>query len=207
LKEAEPPGSPFEFLEANSVVEAFSFSNQEIDLILLDLDMPGSSGSDTLNTMRSAFPSVRIIVVSSEDDPKAILQIIKEGACGFIPKSSVTDLLPETVHKILSGGVYLPKRTAQTLGEAILPTRPTGADTTAQGPAVSAAEIGLSPRQYQVVMMVVEGAPHKSIARKLSLSDGTIKAPLSPPYRLFVARHPTAAAVKLARAGYSPMST
>lgn len=103
----ELPGEN-ECFEAGNPFDALAFADKEIDLILLDLSMPGSHGTSALERMRESFDDVPIVVISSEDDPALIRQVIDLGASGFVPKSSTHRILISALQLILAGGVYLP---------------------------------------------------------------------------------------------------
>jgi DNA-binding NarL/FixJ family response regulator len=103
----ELPGE-IECFEAGNPADALAFADKAIDLILLDLSMPGSHGTSALERMREAFADVPIVVISSEDDPMLIRQVIDLGASGFVPKSSTHRILISALQLILAGGVYLP---------------------------------------------------------------------------------------------------
>jgi DNA-binding NarL/FixJ family response regulator len=158
-----------EVLEAGSLDELTELlaSAGEIDLILLDLAMPGVHGVSGLLYLRAQHPEIPVAVVSASDDPGTIRQCLDCGASGFIPKSQPVDRIRDAIRKILKGEVWLP------------------ADVDlASVPANETAELvsrmsTLTPQQVRVLMMLGEGLLNKQIAFKLGVSEATIKAHVS----------------------------
>jgi DNA-binding NarL/FixJ family response regulator len=158
-----------EVLEAGSLDELTDLlaSAGEIDLILLDLAMPGVHGVSGLLYLRAQHPEIPVAVVSASDDPGTIRQCLDCGASGFIPKSQPVDGIRDAIRQILQGEVWLP------------------ADVDLAGVAASeTAELvsrvsTLTPQQVRVLMMLGEGLLNKQIAFKLGVSEATIKAHVS----------------------------
>jgi DNA-binding NarL/FixJ family response regulator len=158
-----------EVLEAGSLDELTDqlASAGEIDLILLDLAMPGVHGVSGLLYLRSQHPETPVAVVSASDDPGTIRQCLDCGASGFIPKSQPVDCIRDAIRKILQGEVWLP-------ADVDLATVPAG-ETAELVSRVST----LTPQQVRVLMMLGEGLLNKQIAFKLGVSEATIKAHVS----------------------------
>ena len=139
----------------------------EVDLILLDLRMPGVRGFSGLLYLRAQYPSVPVIVVSANDDPAAIRRCMEFGASGFIPKTLGVDAMRAAMSRILNGGVWTPP----------------DVDLSAGADAETAASMGrmatLTPQQVRVLMMLSEGLLNKQIAFQLSVSEATVKAHVS----------------------------
>lgn len=164
------------------------------ELVLLDLNLPGLHGLDALAALRDAVPSAPTVVLSGEDDPELVRSAIRAGAMGFIPKSSTREVLIQALRLVFAGGVYLPP-TALDTHTAATPAAAyeTGAD--------SAARLGLTPRQMDVLRCVIQGKPNKSIARELDISEGTVKAHLSAVMQALGARNRTEAVYAAAKMG------
>jgi DNA-binding NarL/FixJ family response regulator len=139
----------------------------EIDLILLDLSMPGVHGLSGLLYLRAQHPEVPVAIVSASDDPATIRQCIDCGASGFIPKSQPVEGIRDAIRKIMDGEVWLP-------ADLDLSNVPTG-ETAELVSRVST----LTPQQVRVLMMLGEGLLNKQIAFKLGVSEATIKAHVS----------------------------
>jgi DNA-binding NarL/FixJ family response regulator len=139
----------------------------DVDLILLDLAMPGVRGFSGLMYLRAQYPTVPIVVVSAKDEPVVIRRCMEFGASGYIPKTLGIDPLREAIASVLKGGIWTPP------------------DVDLEGGAdVAAAELmkrltTLTPQQVRVLMMLSEGLLNKQIAYELHVSEATIKAHVS----------------------------
>lgn len=161
------------------------------DLVMLDLNLPDAEGTTLLTQLRSEFPDVPVVVISAQDDRHTITDAIDQGAMGFISKSSTTSVLVSALQLVLKGGIYVPQ---QVLDETIhpQPPRPTIQDL---------ADIGLTPRQIQVLGLMIEGLPNKLICRELGISDGTAKTHISTILRLLAVKNRTQAVFALSQMG------
>ena len=139
----------------------------EVDLILLDLSMPGVRGFSGLMYLRAQYPSVPIVVVSANDDPAVIRRCMDLGTSGFIPKTLGIEEMRAAIMRVLGGGIWMP------------PDIPldTGAD--AETADLMARLTSLTPQQVRVLMMLSEGLLNKQIAYELSVSEATVKAHVS----------------------------
>src|SRR5579872_4197699 len=135
----------------------------DVDLILLDLTMPGVRGFSGLMYLRAQYPSVPVLVVSANDDPSVIRRCMDFGASGFMPKTLGIDEMRQAIKKVLSGGVWTPPDIDLT----------GGAD--AESAALMARLASLTPQQVRVLMMLSEGMLNKQIAYELSVSEATVK--------------------------------
>ena len=160
--------------EKPDIAEAGSFEDvtrqlergAEIDLILLDLSMPGVRGFSGLMYLRAQYPSVPIIVVSANDDPAVIRRCMDFGASGFIPKTLGVEAMRAAIARVLEGGVWTPPDVE--LGPSDEPTA-----------GMIARLALLTPQQVRVLMMLSEGLLNKQIAYELGVSEATIKAHVS----------------------------
>jgi len=139
----------------------------ERDLVLLDLNMPGSRGLSGLSQLRAQFPSVPVAVVSATEDAGTIRKSIAMGAAGYIPKSSSTDMMRTAVTQILEGSIYVPDGIDL---EGSIDDEEAELITRLQS---------LTPQQTRVLGMLGEGLLNKQIAYELSVSEATVKAHVS----------------------------
>ena len=156
--------------EAGSFEEVSDFLERgggDIDLVLLDLSMPGVRGFSGLMYLRAQYPSLPIVVVSANDDPAVIRRCMEFGASGFIPKTLGIEALRAAVARVLQGEVFTPPDVDL--------TRPTDAETTA----TIAKLATLTPQQVRVLMMLSAGLLNKQIAYELGVSEATVKAHVS----------------------------
>src|SRR5262245_41281522 len=164
--------------EAASVAGAIDeCRSTQFRMVLLDLGLTNSDGLDTLDTFRAGVPNVPVIVLSGDQEPQRIRAAIDRGAVGYVPKSHTADLMIAALRFVLSGGIYLPPSRLEDEVES-------------PSPAASAQAFArLSPRQQQVAHLLLQGQPNKVIARKLGLSEGTVKAHVSAIYQIIGARN------------------
>jgi DNA-binding NarL/FixJ family response regulator len=139
----------------------------DVDLILLDLAMPGVRGFSGLLYLRAQYPSVPVVVVSANDDPGVIRRCMDFGASGFIPKTLGIEAMREAITRVLAGGVWTP------------PDVDLDSGSDAQTSALMARLATLTPQQVRVLMMLSEGLLNKQIAYELSVSEATVKAHVS----------------------------
>jgi len=160
---------------AAKIAEAGSFDDLtalleqdgDVDLILLDLTMPGTSGFSGLIYLRAQYPAVPVIVVSASDDGATIRRSLDFGASGFIPKRFGVDTLRDAILKVMDGNVWVPPDTD--LSAAVDPEMTRLRDRL----------VTLTPQQVRVLMMLSEGLLNKQIAYELGVSEATIKAHVS----------------------------
>ncbi|MGE0241263.1 MAG: response regulator [Parvibaculaceae bacterium] len=139
--------------------------DSDVDLVLLDLKMPGVQGLSGLMFLRAQYPAVPIAVVSASDEPHIIRRALDLGASGFIPKSLAVDDMRQAVTAILAGGVWAPEGL--------------GPGTDGEGDALARRIATLTPQQMRVLMMLKEGLLNKQIAFQLGVSEATVKAHVS----------------------------
>ncbi len=154
--------------EAGSLEKVAHLINaaESIDLVLLDLTMPGISGYSGLMYLRAQYPGVPVVVVSATEEPPVIRRCIEFGAAGFIPKSVGTETIREAVTRVLDGGQWVPVDINLDGGD----------DETTE---LVARLSTLTPQQVRVLMMLSEGLLNKQIAYELGVSEATVKAHVS----------------------------
>jgi DNA-binding NarL/FixJ family response regulator len=212
-----PLVQPLDTWEAGSCEEAFDVIAQRgaADLVLIDLGLPGASGLEGVQRLHEAHPEMPIVVMSSADDKDTVLAALDAGAMGFIPKSSTSAVMIGALKLILAKGIYLPPSVflaarnpgpaaaaPPVVSAAVAPAAPPVA-----GPAVPAtpsrhpSELGLTPRQAEVLHLLLQGMPAKLIGRQLDLSLSTVKAHTSAVLRALNVTTRTQAIVAAGRLG------
>ncbi len=136
---------------------------QPFDLVLLDINMPGRSGLDVLQTIRAERPDLPVLVLSVAPEDEFALRCLKLGAAGYLNKSSASDELIVAVKKALAGGKYVTAALAEKLAASLSGDRDT------QLPHET-----LSNREIQVLRMIANGQTIKEISGELSLSEKTV---------------------------------
>ena len=167
----------------------------EVDLILLDLSMPGVRGFSGLMFLRAQYPSVPVLVVSANDDPSVIRRCMDFGASGFMPKTLGIEQMRDAIKRVLGGGVWTPPDVDLS----------GGAD--AESAALMARLSSLTPQQVRVLMMLSEGMLNKQIAYELSVSEATVKAHVSAILQKLGVDSRTQAVILLSKIGSDPLQT
>lgn len=142
-------------------------ADKDVDLILLDLTMPGVQGLSGLLYLRAQYPEIPIVIVSANEDSGTIRRCIEFGASGFVPKSQPVDQIRTAVKAVLEGEVWTPPD---------VDLSDNADDETSD---LLARLSSLTPQQVRVLMMLGEGLLNKQIAYKLGVSEATIKAHVS----------------------------
>ncbi len=226
MRDAHPTWT---FGEAASFDEALEqLSQAPVDLLLIDLRMPGMEGSRTLQALREVYPQSRIAVLTGTDDRATILDCLGAGVHGYILKSDAAESMLGAIETLLAGGVYVPSMLTRLAGVAAKPL-PSGAPPSSGAPAVgvpqaaappaavppaalspgaapqppqgaqAARPAGLTPRQIDVLKLLAEGRSTKDIARTLNLGLGTVKVHLAGVYRALGASNRMEAVVRAGR--------
>jgi DNA-binding NarL/FixJ family response regulator len=168
----------------------------DLDLVVLDLGLPGVSGTSLLEAMVAQAPELKILVLSGNQDQRNVMRVLQLGAAGFVPKSMASDTLLSAVKFVLSGGVYIPADLLEEVNRAGL------FGSTERSRDGAAGRVELTERQEQVLQLLARGAPIKIICRELGLSEGTVKTHVTAIYRAFSASNRTEALLAARRHGY-----
>jgi DNA-binding NarL/FixJ family response regulator len=176
--------------EADSLDSVLAALDAEpgIDLVLLDLHMPGNHGLAGLAAIRAQHPGVAVIVVSANDDPRVVRRALDHGAAGYLPKSAGLDDLRDAIRSVMACEQWLP---------ASLRAAVTRAQSSAHDSALAARLASLSPQQFRVLVLVAEGLLNKQIADRLDVQERTVKAHLSAIFDRLGVRNRTQAGVVL----------
>ncbi len=155
---------------------------QDFDLVLLDLQLGDASGFDVLEEFRAAYPALPVVVISASDRASDVIRSIDQGAMGFVPKRSSTEMLSQALRLVMAGGIYVPP---MSLGNEQSQPAPVVNEKLQQiqQAAMSGAYqkhgglegLALTPRQTDVLALLLQGKPNKIIARELGVSVETIK--------------------------------
>ncbi len=154
---------------------AYAQTHDDIDLILLDLNMPGMAGLNGLLELRNECPTTPVVVVSAEEEKQTILQTIAYGAVGFIAKSSSKDVIGDAIESVFEGNVYLPSDIIRS------DDNPSTSNTAAAKDFDVSSEMlsSLTRRQLMVLRCMTKGEANKQIAYNLNISETTVKSHVS----------------------------
>lgn len=185
----QPLADEIRWIEAADAaqVDAALASGVDLDLALVDLNMPGTDGVATVARWRREHPALPLVILSATEDATLVRQLIGLGVSGFVPKSDAAAVMLQAIRLVLAGGTYAPLRFL---------TSPAIGGTAAPSPAGAA---GLTPRQLEVLRLLARGQPNKVIARELGLSEATVKVHLLAIFRVLQARNRTEAVVAAQR--------
>ncbi len=153
-----------------------------IDLILLDLALPGIGGRDVLPALRAQCPTVPVVIISAFDDPDTVLRALDDGAMGFIPKRSGQAVMLNALRLVIAGGVYLPPTVV-------------GSVRAQRG------DLRLTPRQSEILALLIQGLPNKLICAKLGLSITTVKGQVTSIYKALGVKNRTQAVIEVGKRG------
>lgn len=181
-------------VEAGDPASAFRLIEREpdLDLALLDLSLPGMHGLAALKQLRAHHPALAVVIVSATVDRETVRMALDAGAAGYIPKTSSNEVLKSALQLVLAGGVYIPPEFA---GRSVngVAASPAGA--------VSAASLGLTERQAQILALVMKGEPNKVICRELDLAESTVKNQITAILKALKVTNRTQAVLQVSRLG------
>ncbi len=215
LSELDPD---LEVLEASTFDEALARVEDPpgVDLVLLDLVMPGMTWNEGLAALKQRLGTVPVVVLTAAEDRRLVTDAVRLGASGFIPKTSSGKIMIGALRLVLSGGVYLPPalledgevatlRQALPIGtddDALAAANATaGATAGATAARSTAGSTALTPRQSEVLALMGLGNSNKEIARALDLSEGTVKLHVTAILKALKVHNRTGAVVAAARLG------
>jgi len=167
---------------------ALTENDDDYDLVLLDLNLPGVSGLDGMQQLRHQLPATPIVLLSASEDRNKVLRAIELGAKGYIPKSSTPDVIITALQLVLSGGVYLPMAVLDTVNNSQAKTCTVDGQT-------------LTPRQTEVLALLAEGHTNKAIGNQLEMAENTVRVHVSAILRFLGVDNRTEASVAAARMG------
>lgn len=170
-------------------------NDNNFNLILLDLHMPGAEGFSALVFLISQYPQIPVMIVSGHEEPEIMRRSIDHGACGFLPKSSSIEQMSAALKQALAGGLWLP---AGINNKAIINENEMS---------IADAVGTLTPQQFRVSTMVSQGLLNKQIAYELSVTEATIKAHMTEIFRKLGVHSRTQAAVALSLLAVNPESS
>jgi len=167
-------------IESNSAGVAIQHigSDLDIDMILLDLHMPGMDGMSIIKRINSSENNIPVVIISAEENIYEIKSIIDAGAMGFIPKSSTSQELQTALMSVMSGELYFPEQIRKQINK-LTPRRSAKQSSDENGPKGT----GLTKRQQEILELLARGYSNKQLATSLHLSENTVKVHVSGIYR------------------------
>lgn len=180
-------------LEAGTADEALAVvrGHANLDLVLLDLELPGASGMSLLQKLRRDLNGVPVVVISGSDRPAVIKQALDLGATGYIPKTVTLDVLLQAVRLVLAGGSYIPKEVLPASRDVALRPASSTADRVQE----------LTDRQRQILSLMAQGKPNKVIASELEIAEATVKSHVTEILRVLRVSNRTQAVIAAGKLG------
>jgi DNA-binding NarL/FixJ family response regulator len=187
--ELETLDTAIEFIEAWDAesLRAMLDRHGDADLAIIDLAMPGMQRERTIAQLRDAYPAIPLVVLSGADPLADAKAVLRAGAAGYIPKSGASKVMLHAIRLVLAGGQYLPPQLVQAVDSSDTPlfekpmasgqTPPMSTldQTAPRNRAAPTALDLLSQRQREVFTLLAEGLSNKAIARRLGITEGTVK--------------------------------
>lgn len=159
LRESLPSLQVWEAASAATLRAALQ-EHADIELVLLDLAMPGAHGFSSLLHVRGEYPDIPVVVISSNEHPRVVRRAQQFGAAGFIPKSAPADTMGEAIRTVLDGGNWF---------------QPMAAERSEADAQLAARLAQLTPQQFRVLLCLADGLLNKQIAHELGLAENTVK--------------------------------
>ncbi|QFY42651.1 response regulator transcription factor [Candidatus Methylospira mobilis] len=141
-----------QIIEAGSLDTAIHNTLDNVDVVLLDINLPGLNGMDGIALLKRKWPRAPILILSSQDDAATVSMALVRGAAGFISKAATAEKIIESTRLALRGGFPVPSAATS-----------------------RSSQRSLTPRQCEVLDLLNQGLSNKLIARQLSLSDNTVR--------------------------------
>jgi DNA-binding NarL/FixJ family response regulator len=173
--------------------------NPDVELVLLDLNLPDRNGLETLAELGERYPTLSVVVLSAHQDRATVMKSLDLGALGFIPKSTAREVMLSAFNLIFSGGIYIPP-------EILSRSEPAASEMAIAPPKrqPSAADLGLTERQLQVLALMMQGKSNKAICRALDLAETTVKIHVSAILKALKATNRTEAVIAAGALGLAP---
>lgn len=155
-----------EIIEAESYYELQEAleKNAEVDLVLMDLHMPGNKGFAGLSLVKSEYPAVAVVMVSASDSASIIRRSFAFGASGYIPKCSSFEIIKQAINAVMQGEIWLPE---EVKSEVEL--------TESDDEQLAKKMASLTPQQFKVLNMIADGLLNKQIGYELNIQESTVK--------------------------------
>jgi DNA-binding NarL/FixJ family response regulator len=194
LRELKGDATFFDAPNARKAVSQLA-ENPETELILLDLNLPDRGGFDLLTELRQRYPSTSVVVLSASDDRDSVTKALDLGAVGFIPKAAPREVMLSAFNLIFAGGIYVPPE---------ILSRPQAPKSAPAVSRASAASLGLTERQVDVLVLMMQGKSNKAICRALDLAEPTVKNHVTAILKALKASNRTEAVIAAGALGIGP---
>jgi len=187
LAQLEPP---VEIIDAQDYPSLFAqtATHPDLDLALVDLNMPGFVGMQGITQFRNRFPDIPLVVLSASESPYDIRSALEAGALGYIPKAASTAVMLAALRQVLAGDLYVPN----CLGDS-------GLHSVAPADFAALQHSGLTARQLDVARLLAQGCANKAIGGMLAMTENTVKVHIAAIFRAFNVSNRTEAVLAIRR--------
>ena len=194
LSQLDPP---VEILDAHDYPSLFAQTalHSDLDLALVDLNMPGFVGMQGITQYRSRFPDIPLVIISASESPHDIHSALEAGALGYIPKAASSQTMLAALRQVLAGDIYMPACLGDGTG---------GLHTVAPADFAALQHSGLTARQLEVARLLAQGCANKAIAGMLAMSEGTVKVHIAAIFRALSVTNRTEAVLAIQRLAQTP---
>jgi DNA-binding NarL/FixJ family response regulator len=189
LAQLEPP---VEIVDAHDYPSLFAQAalHADLDLALVDLNMPGFVGMQGITRFRSRFPDIPLVLLSASESPNDIRSALEAGALGYIPKAASTADMLAALRRVLAGDVYVPP---------CLGNSDAGLHSVAPADFEALQHSGLTARQLEVARLLAKGCANKAIGGMLAMSESTVKVHVAAIFKAFSVTNRTEAVLEIQR--------
>jgi DNA-binding NarL/FixJ family response regulator len=183
---------PVEIIDAHDYPSLFAQTalHADLDLALVDLNMPGFVGMQGITQYRNRFPDIPLVVLSASESAHDIRSTLDAGALGYIPKAASPAVMLAALRQVLAGNLYVPA----CLGDNHADPHPK-----ARADFAVLQHSGLTARQLEVARLLAQGCANKAIAGMLAMSEGTVKVHIAAIFRAFGVTNRTEAVLAIQR--------
>ena len=199
LKQLRSDASVFEASDCRQAMRIIE-DHPNLDLILLDLNLPDRDGFSVLADLRERYPAIAIVVLSALQDRHNVIRALDLGALGFIPKTTPREVMLSALQLVFSGGIYIP---AEILGrEETSPLQSPPLKQANDLARVQPTDLGLTARQIEVLALMAQGRTNKAISRTLDLAEPTVKNHITAILKALKASNRTEAVIAVGKFGW-----
>jgi len=198
LKELRSDAVILEASEGGKAMQLMA-EHADINLVLLDLNLPDRDGFSMLAELRERYPATSVVVLSGQQDRASVVKALDLGALGFIPKSAHREVMLAALELVFAGGIYIPPEILSRQEPTPSQNPPRPAAEPSRG---SPKDLGLTERQLEVLALMMRGKSNKAISRVLDVAEPTVKNHITAILKALKVTNRTEAVISVLRSGW-----